>query len=307
MSNVSAEHFSGCLLGLCLADAIGAIYEGIRREDVRQEFSSPAELLSASRPLTYTDDGEMCLALARYLGKVSTIAPAQLMAEFVKAYSSWRGYGHGTQTLIDAYRYQIDWNHLAQTMFPGGSYGNGAAMRSAPVGLRYFADHATIWQQAERSAYPTHRNELAIEGAQLIALATSLAIELPTITPQVIADQLRPFCKTITFQKKLDGLASVHCDADIDSLGNGIEAHESVVTALAAFSLHSSDYQQAIATAIWQGGDTDTIAAMTGALSGARLTNSALPTEVLQRLEGAGFVDEVDAIAATLLNAHLSG
>jgi poly(ADP-ribose) glycohydrolase ARH3 len=52
------------------------------------------------------------------------------------------------------------------------------------------------------------------------------------------------------------------------------KASQSVVTALACFGLDPKNYQEAIATAIWQGGDTDTIAAMTSGLLGAHLGSS---------------------------------
>jgi poly(ADP-ribose) glycohydrolase ARH3 len=242
----------------------------------------------------------MTLALAEYLCEHDSIESDSLMSVFVDKYQSWRGYGRGTRTLIDAYRYGTDWDFLAETIFPGGSLGNGAAMRSAPVGLRFFGDHEVICQQAANSAHPTHRHELGVEGAQLIALTASLAIELPEVTPAVLAAALQPWCKTTVFEKRIDLLAKIDDTESIAQLGNGIEAHESVVTAITCFGLFPDDYPSAIGQAIWQGGDTDTIAAMTGAMCGARLGRRGIPSPPLANLEDAAFVAHVSDLAMRL-------
>jgi poly(ADP-ribose) glycohydrolase ARH3 len=299
---INHDQIEGCLLGTALADASGAIFEGVPRAHLQEQFASPQVALQTAwtRQIHYTDDTQMTLALAKYLAGAAAIDSASLMQAFVDEYESWRGYGRGTRTLIDAYRYQSDWNFLADTLFPGGSLGNGAAMRSAPLGLRFVGDHATIWQQASLSAYPTHRHQLGIEGAQLMALATSLAVELPEISPQILSSALQPWCQTTVFGKRIKLLAAISDAKQIEQFGNGIEAHESVVTALACFSLSPDSYPDAIAMAIWQGGDTDTIAAMTGALCGARSGSSAIPAAPLENLEDEAFLKSVNTIAGDL-------
>jgi poly(ADP-ribose) glycohydrolase ARH3 len=67
-----------------------------------------------------------------------------------------------------------DYRQVAAAHFPGGSYGNGAAMRVAPVGL-LFRDHPELlWEQARLSALPTHvrgvdRRRLAPEVAARVS------------------------------------------------------------------------------------------------------------------------------------------
>jgi poly(ADP-ribose) glycohydrolase ARH3 len=72
---------------------------------------------------------------------------------------------------------------------------------------------------------------------------------------------------------------------DATSLGNGIEALDSVPTAIACFSLAPQSYETAVGSAVLLGGDTDTIAAMTGALAGAYLGVAAIPTHLINILE----------------------
>ncbi|MDP6183871.1 MAG: ADP-ribosylglycohydrolase family protein, partial [Gammaproteobacteria bacterium] len=65
-----------------------------------------------------------------------------------------------------------------------------------------------------------------------------------------------------------------------------IAAHESVPTAIFVFLNNASSIQDAVTAAIELGGDTDTIASMTGALAGAHLGLSAIPDRWLRRVEG---------------------
>jgi poly(ADP-ribose) glycohydrolase ARH3 len=272
-----SDKIFGCIVGLVFADAVGACFEGLSRDELHARFhdKSDAWTFAVNRPeLRYTDDGQMTLAVAEYLAENTSIDSVSLMRRFVHAYEPWRGYGRGTRVLIEAFRDHAEYEFMAEHLFPGGSLGNGAAMRSTPIGVRFLDDHQRIWGEAKASAWPTHRHELGIEGAQLMAVAASIAASESTINPKLLAEKLAPLCSTVVFQNRLERLRQVGSEDDIEPFGNGIEAHESVVTALACFGLYPTNYQEAIATAIWQGGDTDTIAAMTGGLVGAHLGSS---------------------------------
>ncbi len=100
--------------------------------------------------------------------------------------------------------------------------------------------------------------------------------------------------------------------ADIELFGNGIEATSSVVTAIAAFSLAADSYEQTIGNAILLGGDTDTIAAMAGAISGAFLGWQSIPGHLLEELEdreqGRSYIkDLAKQLHATHLRTATSG
>ncbi len=66
LPHITRDNIEGCLLGTALADASGALFEGILRQDLHQQFDSPQAVLnhSWSRQLHYTDDTEMTLVLA---------------------------------------------------------------------------------------------------------------------------------------------------------------------------------------------------------------------------------------------------
>ena len=73
--------------------------------------------------------------------------------------------------MLDAMEEGRDYRQVTEQYFPGGSYGNGAAMRVAPAGLVFRDKSAELWEQARQSALPTHVHPLGIEGAQLLARA----------------------------------------------------------------------------------------------------------------------------------------
>lgn len=106
---------------------------------------------------------------------------------------------------------------------------------------------------------------------------------------------LRRYVQTIAFQSRLSQLLDLLRDGgDADELGSGIEARNSVATALYCQLHHPDSFPAAVSAAICLGGDTDTIAAMTGALAGARLGASAIPPR-WQQVEGAALLQELAA------------
>ncbi|MFN3193987.1 MAG: ADP-ribosylglycohydrolase family protein [Aureliella sp.] len=298
----------GSMLGHLFADAIGSTFEGVPAEHLRDQFSGPNDVFQTSMSkerFRYTDDGQMMLALAEYLTVNDTIEPNTLMQQFVEAFEPRRGYGRGARTLIEAYRDQSgnksDYESLVEHLFPGGSLGNGGAMRCSPVGLKYVGDLDRISTEAKQSSWPTHRHEIGVEGARLIALATSFAQTAETITPEFLSKTLLPHCNTAEFQNRIKRLAEITNADAVSEFGNGIEAHQSVVTALACFSLFPNDFQAAVSLAFWQGGDTDTIGAMTGALVGARLGPVAVAGLPQNKLEnGLDFLNYVEDLAHRL-------
>jgi poly(ADP-ribose) glycohydrolase ARH3 len=302
----SVDNVFGSLLGLVLGDAIGARFEGLPSEQLRRQFATQEDALTYSLQRDqwrYTDDGQMALAVARYLGDFDNINPNELMRYFVDDYEPWRGYGRGARVLIEAFREAAEYEFLAEHLFPGGSLGNGAAMRSAPIGLRFAQDTTRIKHEAKQSAWPTHRHPLGIEGSQLIALATAYAANTTSITPRNLADYLLTHCATVVFENRLKTLVNVEDWRDLEGFGNGIEAHESVVTALGCFSLFPKSFERAIATALWLGGDTDTIAAMTGALVGAHIGSDFADSLPIHKLEdGSQFIEHLKTTARRIVS-----
>lgn len=296
------DRFTGCLLGLALADAIGSPFEGIPPEDIRHRFGSNNRLLSSlPEELTYTDDTEMTLNLAEHLLTHPTVDPDALILHFAANYSDSRGYGPGTRRLISAIQSGSDWRSLTESIFPGGSFGNGAAMRVAPIGLRYHSDLSAVSDEATRSSIVTHSHPLAVDAARLVALA--IALLLQGTPPQQLCSQLATHAATDEFEWQMRTLSHLSPTDALPDFGNTLAAHRSVGTAIGCFVINPSSYLDVVTRAISLGGDTDTIAAIAGSLAGTHLGLTALPPDLLLRLENTSRGrDYISTLAARLFS-----
>ena len=246
----------------------------------------------------------MAIGIAETLVACGCIDEQKLCQRFAANYVPGRGYGRGARVILEAMIEAEDHKWLAKNHFPGGSFGNGA-MRIAPVGLMFHHDTDRLWEEAKLSALPTHTHALGIEGAQLL--------RLPSVWPsaadfdrEAFFDSLGNRCHAVEYSGPLRRASRIENPADVALYGNGIEAASSVVTAIVAFSLTPNSYEQTIGTAILLGGDTDTIAAMAGAISGAFLGWQSIPSHLLEHLEdreqGRSYIKD---LAKQLYAAHL--
>jgi poly(ADP-ribose) glycohydrolase ARH3 len=282
-----ADRFAGCLLGLAIGDAVGAQYEGQSGDFLCRRFSSIEKLLDniPTDGLYYTDDTQMAIGIAETLIACNSIDELEICKRFAANYVPHRGYGRGARIVLEAMVDGGDHKTLAETWFPGGSFGNGAAMRVAPIGLMFRHSQELLWEQAKRSALPTHVHPLGIEGAQVLALAVGLASTTDHFQRESFFAELSQRCVSLEYAGPLRRAARIDDPKDLGLFGNGIEATSSVVTAIASFGLTPDSYEQTIGNAILLGGDTDTIAAMAGAISGAYLGRSAIPARLIDCLE----------------------
>lgn len=280
------DQFVGCLMGLAVGDAVGAEFEGLpgwmiyNRGPARRIVETPTE-----ETRYYTDDTQMAIGVAETLVECGEICEEKLCEAFGRNYDPARCYGQGARRLIEAMIDGGDWRELAKTIFPGGSLGNGAAMRVAPVGLLFCDDLDRVAEQAELSARPTHLHPLAIDGARLIALAVALVVREENFDRTEFLAELHCRAQTEEFQWQLSTLNKLTPDDSIASFGNMLEAHRSVTTAIACFANSPDSYTETISHAIGLGDDTDTLAAMAGAISGARLGISGIPSHLLSSVE----------------------
>ena len=158
-------------------------------------------------------------------------------------------------------------------------------MRVAPVGLMFCHDLNQVSAQAELSASPTHLHPIAIDGARLLALAVALATRESLFVRSDFLGELKKRAVTEEFQWQLSVAEQLHASDTLGPFGNGLEAHRSVITAICCFAGSPDSYTEVISRAIGQGNDTDTLAAMAGAISGARLGIKAIPSHLVQSLE----------------------
>jgi poly(ADP-ribose) glycohydrolase ARH3 len=180
---------------------------------------------------------------------------------------------------------------VAFSVWPEGSKGNGGAVRVVPVACRYHDESARLTTFADEATRVTHAHELGRAGAIVHALAIAALVGRAdtTLAPSVVLAAVRSPVEA-PLGDKLAHVAAL-LDRGVETaeaarvLGNGVLAEEAVPLALFVFLRHGPGYLDVVRQAILAGGDTDTVAAMAGALAGAATGYAALPPELLARLE----------------------
>jgi poly(ADP-ribose) glycohydrolase ARH3 len=215
------ERFRGCLLGLAIGDALGGRFEAQSAAAIRKRFPTPEALFaSPTEELWYTDDTQMAIGVAETLAARGEIIEETLCQAFVANYTPSRGYGQGARAVLEAMEEGRDYRAVAERYHPGGSFGNGAAMRVAPVGLFFRDDPERLKEQARLSALPTHRHPLGIEGAQLLALGVAFASHLVQVEQSIFLDIILGACVSEEFKQKLLRAHEVRTAKDLAALGN---------------------------------------------------------------------------------------
>jgi ADP-ribosylglycohydrolase len=291
------EHFRGALLGTAVGDALGMPVEGWSATAIVRKYGAIRDMLPARLGRgTYTDDTQMMIALAESMTRVQQIDGADIATTYARYCDPQRGYGGGALRALQRIRIGVSWREAGSGDFPGGSYGNGGAMRIAPVGLVYGAsDVPTLRQAVEAAVYCTHTHPLGIDGAVCQARAIGILAQqrdeaISFSRPPIFA-AIHDAVDTEEFNAALQQVEAllqhpeVRVEHVIDRLGHGVAALEAVPSALYAFFAYSESFEDAVVYAVGLGGDTDTIGAMTGALSGAYLGVSHIPDRWLDALE----------------------
>jgi poly(ADP-ribose) glycohydrolase ARH3 len=279
---------TGVLLGTFLGDAVAARWEGadaVTLDRARQRLATSLE----AETLTYTDDTQLALALAEHLCEHPDVEPAELAATFLEHFEPHRGYARGMFGIVEAWRSGQDVADAARSVFPEGSFGNGAAMRVAPVGV-VWDDPFVAAAAAQRQAVLTHAHPIGIDGAVVQACAVALAARQGVFA---VADVpvVAAMCETSEMRRALAVAAdpslspeAVGLPGVAATIGTGVLADQSVPAALWV-AAHADDVADAVLLSLALGGDADTIAAMACAVLGAAQGPDALPAHWVRKLE----------------------
>jgi ADP-ribosylglycohydrolase len=258
------------LEGLSVGDALGDQFF-IEPEEVQRRIE---ERLLPPSPWLFSDDTQMALSIVSILRQHGTIAQDQLAASFAERYEPSRGYGPSMHHQLRSVRDGKPWKEAATGQFGGqGSFGNGSAMRIAPLGA-FFADSIQqVVEQATYSAEVTHAHPEAIAGAIAVAVAAALAWQLRGTKPgrSDFLDLVIPHVPESTVHSRLlqarnlSNRTSVEAAATLGS-GYQISAQDTVPFALWCAGQYLHDYEEAIWQTIRGLGDIDTTCAMVGGI-----------------------------------------
>lgn len=289
--------------GLSLGDAYGEQFFGAAGQHHLFDddpYTPPGEW-------PYTDDTEMALGIAEVLGRHGGIDQDNLAKTFGRRFrlNPSRGYGPGVVRLLNAVSNGGDWRLESRALFSGmGSFGNGSAMRVAPVGA-YFAEDGfeAVAEQAARSAEVTHRHPDGIAGGVATAVAAAFAWRYRGAAN---TDELRRelFATVLAHTPPSEVRERVKYAATVDAglsarsasslLGNGrrVSCQDTVPFCLWAVARHLTDYRAAVWDTVRVGGDIDTNAAIVGGVVALAVGPDGLPADWLARREPLGYGDE---------------
>ncbi len=220
------------MLGAIAGDIIGSIYE--HNNIKKKEFPL---FLKACR---FTDDSILTIALAD-----SILTGKSYTENLQKFYHLYPDGGYGGKF--------HDWARSSSPK-PYGSYGNGAAMRISPVGFAY-KDIDTVLSKAIEFIEITHNHPEGIKAAKATASAIFLARTGSSKT------EIKNYIET-TFGYDLD----MHIDQIRPTYKFDVSSQGSVPQSIRAF-LDSESYEDSVRNAVSIGGDSDTIACITGGIA----------------------------------------
>jgi ADP-ribosylglycohydrolase len=274
------------LRGLSVGDALGSQFFVPVNLPLLRRREAPAG------PWQWTDDTEMAASVVAVLATENRVDEDALAHSFAHHHDFDRGYGPAVNRMLRLVREGGDWRELAAALFEGqGSWGNGAAMRVAPLGAWYAGDPEQAAEQARISAYVTHQHPEAVAGAVAVAAAAALAAS-PGGPPAPEALLGRVVALTPSgavesgLRQALDLLDHTDPAAVAAVLGNGSDtsARDTVPFALWSAARALDDFEGGFWDTAQAGGDTDTTCAIFGGVVASGAAGRP-PTGWLERTE----------------------
>jgi len=278
--NVEAETLSraeGCLLGQLAGDSLGSLVEFQSPSDIRRRYPNGVRELAdggtwdtiAGQP---TDDSEMALMLARMLVKERRYDAEEAR----KAYVFWLN------------SHPFDCGGTVSAGIRGrpnpDSQANGALMRISPLGIFCWnCDLEKTAQLAQLDASLTHPHPVCGQANALFAMAISQFISSRK-SPQETCEDIKVWATELKVEKTLmkailDAPNSVPADY-VHQQGWVIIAFQNALWQL----LNAPSLEEGVVDTVMRGGDTDTNAAIAGALLGAAYGRHALPSQWVTKI-----------------------
>jgi ADP-ribosylglycohydrolase len=278
------------LEGLSVADSLGGFLEA----------STNAEnnvIVKNRKPPRgewhYTDDSNMAISIYAILMQYQKIEQDALAKDFADRYDRGRGYGPGARRILGRIRDGEDWRNVASKIYVGGSYGNGGAMRVAPLGAYFADDMPALIENARLSAEITHAHPEGIAGAFAVAVAAAIACNLKGQAKPSRAEFIEavlphvPESEVKSGIKRARDIQSTEISHVVGMIGNGskISAQDTVPFVLFCAGEYLDNYEEAIWKTMSGGGDVDTTCAMVGGIVACYAGLEGIPKQWLAQRE----------------------
>ncbi|MDC9819299.1 ADP-ribosylglycohydrolase family protein [Pectobacterium polonicum] len=313
------ERILGALYGQALGDAMGMPSELWPRTRVKAHFGwidrflpGPAENNAACYfgRGEFTDDTSMALSLADAIiecdGEINADAIGRHILKWAESFDAFNKnvLGPTSKIALKAIRQGTPVSELENN-----GVTNGAAMRASPLGCLLPAhDLDEFIDQVALASSPTHKSDLAIAGAVVVAWAISRAVDganwqeivdaLPSVARHAQEKRITTFSASLAARLELALSIVRHANGTESAseqlyqlIGAGTSTIESVATAIAMVELAQTDPNRCAILCANLGGDTDTIGAMATAICGALHGVTAIDAALKQELDDINQLD----------------
>ena len=282
----------GALLGLVAGNQLGVPTEHLGTpEAIRKAFPNGVwDLAPAPKNSPYDDDAAMTLLLGESLLECKGFDATDVARRWVKWMKvDGRGIGVTTRralTLIDRGKEPFEAGRLVRQENPRSAAGNGSVMRCVPVGLRFREDLDRLIRVSTQQAAITHSDERCTWGAAAVNLAVRELLHGNIYFVDEVLHRLRDRAPRALVEAIHRVPREGQDDLPVTVAGEtGYVVH--CVEIAFWFVTHDRTLEDALVYLAQAGGDTDTNAAVAGALLGARYGESALPPRWMDQMVGA--------------------
>lgn len=314
---IDPRRITGALAGVAIGDAMGMPSEFMTRDQIRTAYGRiegfraprPGHIHDGMAAGRITDDTEQTLAIIEALDAHGKITP-RVAGD---AYLKWADETNAYESSVLGPSSRKALERLKAGEDPGktgsGSSTVGAAMRVAPIGIVNSPDLEQAAQECYQSCLPTHGANIAIAGACAVCCGVAAALSGESLNEVVDAAlygarygeglgiQWAGALVSARIELALDIVGESRSVEDAEErlytvCGVGMNPTELIPTAIGLVVLHDGDPRKTVLSAANMGGDTDTLASIVGALSGALRGIHAFPrdwTDTVQKVNNLDF------------------
>ncbi len=286
------------MVGLAIGDALGMPVEGMSFEEIRERYGEISDFMPSDDGLEageWTDDTEQALILAESLCETLYFSPENF-AEKLKDISLSHRYGPTSSRAITNLKRGYSWRESGIE-----SDTDGSSMRSPPIGLLFHHNYSLVENYAAIASSITHRGNAAIAGSVAVAVGVACILNEDEMLFEEVVKRVEKYDTLMAekieyaYQIRNSSLSKA-----VREIGNTIMAFDAVPLAFYCY-FSSKNFEQAVIRGANAGGDTDTIAAIAGAMKGAETGFERIP----ERLRKVKNLDRILDTADLLYDAYL--